>query len=64
MERLIEGIQDYEKIRILRPEMTPEQAARLDAQLKKFKEINWKTSTDEEASALVNESKALLRTME
>ena len=64
MERLIDGIQDYEKIRILRPEMTPEQAARLDAQLKKFKEINWKTSTDEEASALVNESKALLRTME
>ncbi len=64
MERLIEGIQAYEKIRILRKEITPGKAALLDAQLKKFLDFNWSEFTDAQACALVNESRALLRTLE
>ena len=64
MERLIEGIQDYEKVLRLRPGLTARQAARLDAQLKKFLEIDWDAIPENEVIDLVNESKALLRSFE
>ena len=63
-ERLIEGIQAYEKIRILREGLDAKKAARLDAQLEKFRKIDWDTVTDAEVTRLVNESKALLRSLE
>ena len=64
MERLIEGIQDFEKIRILRTGMKADKAAKLDAQLAKFIGIDWDKVPDAEISSLINESKALLRTLE
>ena len=64
MERLIEGIQDFEKIRFLRTGLKADKAAELDAQLAKFIGIDWNKVTDDEISSLVNESKALLRTLE
>ena len=64
MERLIEGIQDFEKIGILRQNLSPEKAGKLDAQLDKFLKVDWDTVTESEISALVNEAKALLRTIE
>lgn len=64
MERLIEGIQDFEKIRILRSGLKAADAAKLDAQLAKFIGIDWDKVPDAEISSLINESKALLRTLE
>ena len=63
-ERLIEGIQAYEKIRILRPGLSAKQAAQLDAQLAKFRQIDWEKASDLEVTRLVNDSKALLRALE
>ena len=63
-QRLMEGIQDYEKVRILREGLDPKKAAMLDAQLKKFQEIDWDTASDAEACKLLNDSKALLRILE
>ena len=64
MERLIEGIQDFEKIGILRQNLSAEKAGKLDAQLDKILKVDWNTATESEVSALVNEAKALLRTIE
>lgn len=63
-QRLIEGIQDNEKIRVLRQGLSPKKAALLDAQLAKILAIDWEKSTDAEAADLINSSKALLRTLE
>jgi hypothetical protein len=64
MERLIEGIQDNEKIRILREGLDARKTALLDAQLLKFQQIDWDTVSDSEVSKLVNDSKALIRSFE
>ncbi|MBR7004900.1 MAG: DUF4091 domain-containing protein [Bacteroidales bacterium] len=64
MERLIEGIQDYEKIRILRESLDTKKTAQLEAQLLKFQQIDWDTVSDSEVSKLVNDSKALIRSFE
>ena len=64
MERLIEGIQYYEKIRILRETLTPDKAGRLDRQLNRFLHLDWGTVPEAEVSGLVNESRALLRSIE
>ena len=64
MERLIEGIQDYEKIRILRESLDTKKTALLEAQLLKFQQIDWDTVSDSEVSKLVNDSKALIRSFE
>ena len=64
MERLIEGIQDFEKIRVLRDGLKADKAAKLDSQLAKFIDIDWDKVTDAEITSLVGESKALLRSLE
>ena len=63
-QRLIDGIQDFEKISILREGLDARKAALLDALLQKYQEINWKTISESDATALLLESKALLRTLE
>ena len=63
-QRLIEGIQDNEKIRILRDGLTPKQEALLDAQLNRIMDIDWENSTDAEAARVINDGKALLRAFE
>ena len=63
-QRLIEGIQDNEKIRILRDGLTPKQTALLDAQLQRIMYIDWEKSTDAEAAKVINDGKALLRALE
>lgn len=63
-QRLIEGIQDNEKIRAIRQGLSPKKAALLDAQLEKILNLDWEKSTDAEAAAVINSSKALLRTLE
>lgn len=62
-ERLLEGIQDFEKIRIIREEGDPRKVALIDAQLSKFRDIDWDTFEDARTIALINESKALLRSL-
>lgn len=64
MERLIEGIQDNEKIRILRESLDTKKTALLEEQLLKFQQIDWDTVSDSEVSKLVNDSKALIRSFE
>ncbi|MBQ8062122.1 MAG: DUF4091 domain-containing protein [Bacteroidales bacterium] len=63
-ERLIEGIQDFEKIRIVREGLDSKKSALLDAQLLKFRDIDWEKVSDSEITALVDESKDLLRRLE
>ncbi len=63
-QRLMEGIQDNEKIRILRGGLDPEKAASLDALLRKILEVDWDASTDAEVAKLINDGKALLRVLE
>ena len=63
-QRLIEGIQDNEKIRAIRQGLSPKKAALLDAQLEKILNLDWEKSSDAEAAAVINSSKALLRTLE
>jgi len=57
-ERLVEGIQDFEKMRILRETATPAQIASLDAFLVKCSPN--KFGDDEKAEAYLSEGKALL----
>ena len=61
-QRLIEGIQDYEKIRLLRPELSTRQQARLDRVLEKFSHNAM--DDDFDVNALVSEGKAVLRALE
>ena len=61
MERLIEGIQDYEKIRILRKEFTDKKATgklkKLDAAVSLFSDENiWKR----DAAKDVNDARKIL----
>ena len=63
-QRLIEGIQDCEKIRILREGLDAKKAALLDAQLQKIADIDWEKSTDAEAAKVINDGKALLKSFE
>lgn len=63
-QRLIEGIQDNEKIRAIRQGLNPKKAALLDAQLEKILNLDWEKSSDAEAAAVINSSKALLRALE
>ncbi|MBR1927943.1 MAG: DUF4091 domain-containing protein [Bacteroidales bacterium] len=63
-QRLIEGIQDNEKIRAIRGGLDAKKAALLDAQLQKILDVDWENSTDIEVARLMNESKALLKSLE
>ena len=63
-ERLIDGIQDFEKIRIIKENLDPRKAAALDAQLQKFNQVDWDTIEDAEVIKIVNDSKALLKSFE
>ena len=64
-QRLIEGIQDNEKIRILKEEgLDPKKAALLDAQLQRILDIDWEKSTDAEVAQVINDGKALLKSLE
>ena len=63
-QRLIEGIQDFEKIRILREGLDPRKAALLDTHLQKVLDIDWDNSTDVEACTVLNDAKAFLKTLE
>ena len=63
-QRLIEGIQDCEKIRIVREGLDAKKAALLDAQLQKIVDIDWEKSTDAEAAKVINDGKALLKSFE
>ncbi len=59
MERLVEGIQAYEKIRILRPELTSAQQKQLDEALKPFCPIVYDENMD--AAQAVNAAKVILK---
>ena len=59
MERLVEGIQAYEKLRILQPTLTPAQQKLLDKALDPFRPVAYDTSVD--AAQAVNAAKATLR---
>ena len=48
----------------IRQGLSPKKAALLDAQLEKILNLDWEKSTDAEAAAVINSSKALLRTLE
>lgn len=61
-ERLTEGIQDYEKIRILRQTVSPAKMARFDKVLAKFSHNVM--ADDFDIDALVREGKAALRAIE
>jgi hypothetical protein len=62
LERLVEGIQDYEKIRILRETVSTRKMARFDTVLKKFSHNVM--ADDFDIDALVREGKAALRAIE
>lgn len=59
MERLVEGIQAFEKLRILAPTLTPAQQKLLDRALDPFRPVAYDTSTD--AAVAVNQAKAVLK---
>lgn len=62
LERLVEGIQDYEKIRILRETVNEKKRAYLEAVLEKF---SYNTMADDfNIDALVHEGKAVLKAIE
>ena len=57
-ERLVEGIQAYEKLRILRPELTDAQQKQLDKVLEPFRRLTYDHNV--EAAQMVNDAKAVL----
>lgn len=57
-ERLVEGIQTYEKIRLLRPTLNKKESQKLDAVLQNFAPNTYKADTD--AVALLKEMNTLL----
>ena len=57
-ERLVEGIQTYEKIRLLRPTLNPKESQRLDAMLQNFAPNTYEADTD--AVTLLKEMNTLL----
>ncbi len=61
-ERLIQGIQDYEKLRILRQDASPARLKKLDAILEPFREIIYDPTVD--AAAEVRKAESALRSLE
>ena len=59
MERLTEGIQAYEKLRILRPTLNAAQLKQLDKALEPFRPVVYDTALD--AAQAVNAAKATLK---
>lgn len=57
-ERLVEGIQTYEKIRLLRPTLNPKESQRLDEMLQNFAPNTYEA--DKDAVALLKEMNTLL----
>ena len=57
-ERLVEGIQTYEKIRLLRPTLNPKESQRLDEMLQNFAPNTYEANTD--AVTLLKEMNTLL----
>ena len=57
-ERLVEGIQTYEKIRLLRPTLNKKESQKLDAMLQNFAPNTYEADTD--AVALLKEMNTLL----
>lgn len=57
-ERLVEGIQTYEKIRLLRPTLNPKESQRLDVMLQNFAPNTYEA--DKDAVALLKEMNTLL----
>lgn len=57
-ERLVEGIQTYEKIRLLRPTLNPKESRRLDEMLQNFAPNTYEADTD--AVTLLKEMNTLL----
>lgn len=57
-ERLVEGIQTYEKIRLLRPTLNPKESQRLDEMLQNFAPNTYEADTD--AVTLLKEMNTLL----
>ncbi len=62
MERLIEGIQDFEKIRILREEVTGPKLDALNNEIKKFEMVE--VGHDVDVEAMIKAAKAALRKAE
>lgn len=62
MERLVEGIQDYEKIRILRAELTGKKLQRLNDAISPFAMCEVDKSVDVES--MLRQAKATLRSLE
>lgn len=62
MERLVEGIQDYEKIRILRAELTGKKLQRLNEAIAPFAMCEVDKSVDVES--MLHQAKAILRSVE
>ena len=60
--RLVEGIQQYEKIRLLRPTLTAKQAARLDAVLAPMAHTKYDADTD--FAALIAAARQTLQSLE
>lgn len=59
MQRLIEGIQDYEKIRILRTQLSDDDLRQLNAEVEKFSPV--KVGKDVDVETMVNNARQLLR---
>ena len=62
-ERLVEGIQDFEKIRILKQKATPAQAAALDEVLSKYFASN-EYDSSQKAEDLLAKGRAVLMTIQ
>ena len=62
MKRLVEGIQDFEKIRILRKELKGNKLTRLNSELQKFAPVV--IGPEVNVEQMLQEGRALLRTLE
>lgn len=61
-ERLVHGIQDFEKIQILKRTLNAQQLQKLDRTLKRFAPVSYDPQDD--AALLVREAEAVLRSLE
>ena len=62
MKRLVEGIQDFEKIRILRKELKGNKLTRLNSELQKFAPVV--IGPEVNVEQMLQEGRALLRALE
>ena len=62
MERLVEGIQAYEKIRLLMDSLPAKKQARLKAIVEKFRSNNF--TADDDAGAMIREAQKAMRELE